>query len=126
MKATLNILMLLLALLPAAPALAHIAESELLAEQVYDGALPTADDKLVMPAIANEKGRIECVELLKGLMAAPRTVFWREGRKLKTNWDSVPPGTAIATFKKGRYPQKGRARGGKHAAIMRYNLNKAK
>ena len=117
MKATLNILMLLLALLPAAPALAHIAESELLAEQVYDGALPTADDKLVMPAIANEKGRIECVELLKGLMAAPRTVFWREGRKLKTNWDSVPPGTAIATFQKGRYPNHAR-RGSKHAAIF--------
>lgn len=87
------------------------------AEQVYDGLLPTEEQKIVMPAVTNERGRIECVTLLKTLMDAPRTAFWREGRKLKTSWSEVKPGTAIATFNKGRYPSKAR-RGSKHAAIF--------
>lgn len=86
-------------------------------EQVYDGLLPTEEQKIIMPAVTNERGRVECVTLLKTLMDAPRTALWREGRKLKTNWSAVKPGTAIATFAKGRYPNKAR-RGNKHAAIF--------
>lgn len=92
--------------------------SDAASEQVYDGALPTESEKIVMPAIKNAKGRAECVQLLKTLMDAPRTTFWREGRKLRASWDQVEPGTAIATFKRGQYPQKSKARGSKHAAIF--------
>lgn len=91
--------------------------SDGVSEQVYDGALPTESEKIVMPAIKNAKGRAECVQLLKTLMDAPRTTLWREGRKLNISWDQVPSGTAIATFKRGQYPQQGRAHG-KHAAIF--------
>ncbi|MES2682739.1 MAG: BPSL0067 family protein [Pseudomonadota bacterium] len=99
-----------------AQANAHLSDGA--SEQIYDGLLPTESEKIVMPAVKNEQGRSECVQLLKALMDAPRTMFWREGRKLKASWDHIKPGTAIATFKKGRYPQKGRGRGGKHAAIF--------
>lgn len=87
-------------------------------EQVYEGLLPTPEQKIVMEAIRNEKGRAECVQLIKALMHAPRTAMWKEGRKLEANWSSVQPGTAIATFKKGRYPQHGKAHGNRHAAIF--------
>lgn len=102
------------------PQMAHAAVhlSDGADEQIYDGLLPTETEKIVMPALKNERGRSECVQLLKTLMDAPRTLFWREGRKLKANWGEIKPGTAIATFKQGRYPQKPLARGGKHAAIF--------
>lgn len=87
-------------------------------EQIYDGVLPTEQQKIVMAAVKDEQGRSECVQLLKALMNAPRTLFWKEGRKLKTSPDQIKPGTAIATFKKGQYPQRGGAHGGKHAAIF--------
>lgn len=96
----------------------HDSASEPLSEQVYEGLLPTPEQPIAFAAIKNEKGRAECVQLLKALMDAPRTLLWKEGRKLKTSWDEVEPGTAIATFKKGRYPQQGRKRGSKHAAIF--------
>lgn len=99
---------------PAAP----VAQRDAASERVYDGVLPTEQEKIVMPAVKDERGRAECVQLLKSLMDAPRTLFWKEGRKLKAGWDSIRPGTAIATFKKGRYPQKGKANGNKHAAIF--------
>ncbi len=100
----------------AASAAAKLSDGS--SEQIYDGLLPTEQEKLVMPVVNDEQGRPECVQLLKSLMNAPRTLFWKEGRKLKTSPDSIQPGTAIATFRKGRYPQKGRARGSKHAAIF--------
>lgn len=87
------------------------------AEQVYGGSLPSEFEKITIPAVENDQGHVECVELLKTLMAAPRTRQWREGRKLKVSWNQVQPGTAIATFKSGQYPQRGR-RGSKHAAIF--------
>lgn len=87
-------------------------------EQVYSGPLPDVISKLTLPAVTNQAGRAECVQLLKGLMAAPHTVHWREGRELQTSWQQVEPGTAIATFKQGRYPQQRLRRGGKHAAIF--------
>lgn len=87
-------------------------------ERIYDGALPTEEQKISLPAATDPQGRTECVQLLKSLMDAPRTQFWKEGRKLKVSWDEVKPGTAIATFKRGRYPQKRLGRGNKHAAIF--------
>ncbi len=95
-----------------------IVQRDAASERVYDGTLPTEEEKIVMPAVKDERGRAECVQLLKALMDAPRTLFWKEGRKLKASWDNIRPGTAIATFKKGRYPQKGKANGNKHAAIF--------
>jgi len=100
------------------PASASAELSDGSKEQIYDGVLPTEEQKIVMAAIKDEKGRSECVQLLKALMNAPRTLFWKEGRKLKASWDQIKPGTAIATFKKGQYPQRGKAHGGKHAAIF--------
>ncbi|MES2885685.1 MAG: BPSL0067 family protein [Pseudomonadota bacterium] len=99
-----------------AQASAHLSDGA--SEQVYDGLLPTESEKIVMPVVRNKRGRSECVQLLKSLMDAPRTLLWREGRKLKASWEEVKPGTAIATFKQGRYPQKSRSRGSKHAAIF--------
>jgi hypothetical protein len=86
-------------------------------ERVYDGPLPSETDKVVMPAVTDAGGRVECVALLKALMDAPRTALWREGRKLLASWSEVKPGTAIATFNHGRYPTKA-SRGSKHAAIF--------
>lgn len=100
------------------PAEEVITARDASSERIYDGMLPTEAEKIVMPAVKDERGRAECVQLLKSLMDAPRTLFWKEGRKLKASWDSIRPGTAIATFKKGRYPQKGNANGNKHAAIF--------
>ncbi len=87
-------------------------------EQIYDGVLPTESEKVVMPAVKDERGRSECVQLLKSLMAAPRTLLWREGRKLKASWENIQSGTAIATFKRGLYPQKSKGHGSTHAAIF--------
>ncbi len=101
-----------------APALASTARTDSSSERIYSGLLPTAQEKISMSAIKDAHGRSECVQLLKALMDAPRTLLWQEGRKLKTSRDSIQPGTAIATFKKGRYPQKGKRRGSKHAAIF--------
>lgn len=97
---------------------AEVAFGDHASERIYDGLLPTVEEKIVMPVMKDENGRAECVQLLKSLMAAPRTLLWKEGRKLKASWDRIQPGTAIATFRKGRYPQKGRGPGNKHAAIF--------
>lgn len=87
-------------------------------ERVYGGLLPSEAQKLVMPAIRDERGRVHCVQLLKALMDAPLTDRWQEGRKLKTSWSQVQPGTAIATFKAGKYPKQLKGSGNKHAAIF--------
>ena len=52
-----------------------------------------------------------CVSLIKKCSAAPQTAFWRAGSKVLGNY--VKPGTVIATFRNGRYPN----RSGYHAAI---------
>ena len=95
-----------------------VQADEAASERVYEGMLPTEEQKIVLPAMPDERGRTECVQLLKTLMDAPRTLLWKEGRKLKASWTALEPGTAIATFKKGQYPQKGKKRGSKHAAIF--------
>ncbi|ADG14775.1 BPSL0067 family protein [Paraburkholderia atlantica] len=67
----------------------------------------------------NAKGHTECVEFIRQTLNAPNTAVWREGMKIVKvapgQTDPVPPGTAIATFVGGRYPQHGST--GKHAAI---------
>lgn len=88
-----------------------------LSERVYHGLLPSEGVPVSYPAFANRRGRTECVELIKGLLGAPATTLWREGRKLKADLWQIQPGTAIATFVNGRYPNWER-RGSKHAAIF--------
>ena len=51
----------------------------------------------------------ECVSLTKMFSGAPCTLCWREGPKVMGN-TNIPPGTAIATFENGRYPQHGKNR----------------
>lgn len=91
--------------------------SGLTPERVYQGLLPAEGTEVAYPGFANSAGRTECVELIKGLLDAPSTRLWQEGRKLKAHADEIQPGTAIATFVNGRYPQT-RRRGNKHAAIF--------
>jgi hypothetical protein len=87
-------------------------------ERIYDGLLPGEGYSVAYPIYANRQGRTECVELIKGLLGAPSTSLWREGRRLKPNADRIEPGTAIATFVNGRYPSHQGRRGSKHAAIF--------
>ena len=93
------------------------AHASLLPERIYDGLLPGEGYTVAYPLFTDGRGRTECVELIKGLLGAPRTALWREGRKLRMNADQIQPGTAIATFVNGRYPNWQR-RGSKHAAIF--------
>lgn len=93
------------------------AHASLLPERIYDGLLPGEGYSVSFPLFTDHRGRSECVELIKGLLGAPRTALWREGRKLKGNAGEIQPGTAIATFVNGRYPNWQR-RGSKHAAIF--------
>jgi len=48
-------------------------------------------------------GDHECVALIRHYTNAPAAASWREGEKVLGN-KSLPPGTAIATFVKGRWP----------------------
>lgn len=93
------------------------SHASLAPERIYDGLLPGEGYTVAFPLFTDDRGRSECVELIKGLLGAPRTALWREGRKLKSNADEIQPGTAIATFVNGRYPNWQR-RGSKHAAIF--------
>ena len=56
-------------------------------------------------------GNGECVDLLKACANTPNTPQWREGESVWGN--SIPTGTAIATFEGSKYPNKT----GYHAAI---------
>ena len=85
-------------------------------ERVYDGLLPGEGYTVTMDSFPDQNGSTECVQLIKSLLDAPRTIFWKEGRKLAEHFPSISPGTAIATFVKGQYPQHGRT--GMHAAIF--------
>lgn len=46
----------------------------------------------------------QCVQLVKVLVGAPSTTQWKPGQKV-TRGAKIPPGTVIATFVDGRYPQ---------------------
>jgi len=62
------------------------------------------------------KGRVvgdgHCVSLIKRCTQAPLTAQWRPGNKVIDS--NILPGTVIATFKNGRYPNVS----GHHAAIF--------
>ncbi|HWZ44658.1 MAG TPA: BPSL0067 family protein [Candidatus Saccharimonadales bacterium] len=64
------------------------------------------------------KGTAQCVQLIKTLVGAPPTSEWREGQKV-TKDANIAPGTVIATFENGRYPQLHgeKATRNQHAAI---------
>lgn len=53
-----------------------------------------------------------CVAFVKAASGAPETSKWKEGTKVKG--EKIAPGTAIATFVGGVYPNAGT---GNHAAI---------
>jgi hypothetical protein len=55
----------------------------------------------------------QCVGLIQWFTKAPKAAAWREGEKVRGNL-SLAKGTAIATFKEGRYPN---AAHGNHAAF---------
>lgn len=55
----------------------------------------------------------ECVSLVRHYAKAPPTRMWREGAKVLGNKD-IQPGTAIATFVNGRWPN---LKHGNHAAF---------
>ncbi len=61
--------------------------------------------------VKKKVGSGECVDLLKACARTPNTYQWRPGQKVFGN--KIPTGTAIATFHRGRYPNKS----GYHAAI---------
>lgn len=79
-----------------------------------------------MPYIAREDyteqtqvaGNGQCVALVRALTSAPPSSTWREGDKLTDLLEGntyIAPGTAIATFFNGRYPNLAH---GNHAAIF--------
>ncbi|WP_147375809.1 BPSL0067 family protein [Noviherbaspirillum cavernae] len=58
-------------------------------------------------------GSHQCVALVQECAKAPHTSLWKEGERVKGSL-VLAPGTAIATFVKGRYPNQAH---GNHAAI---------
>lgn len=58
-------------------------------------------------------GSHQCVALVQDCAKAPHTSLWKDGPKVKGNL-LLKPGTAIATFVKGKYPNQAH---GNHAAI---------
>lgn len=63
----------------------------------------------------------QCVSLIKKCSSAPQTSLWKPGKKvLSLPRGSIKPGSIIATFKNGKYPNKT----GYHAAIyISHNVN---
>ncbi len=59
-------------------------------------------------------GNGDCVALVRTYANMPSHWHWREGEKVLDNRD-IRPGTAIATFVKGRYPNN---ETGQHAAFF--------
>ncbi len=55
----------------------------------------------------------ECVSLVRHYAKAPPTAMWRQGEKVLGN-KNILPGTAIATFVNGRWPN---LKKGNHAAF---------
>lgn len=65
----------------------------------------------ITPYVDRQIGSGECVDLLSACANTPLTKNWRKGGKVMGK--DIPTGTAIATFRRGRYPNKR----GYHAAI---------
>lgn len=59
-------------------------------------------------------GNGDCVALVQHYAKAPHTTLWKQGVAVLDGKD-IAPGTAIATFVKGRYPSKD---SGNHAAFF--------
>jgi len=59
-----------------------------------------------------EVGDGQCVAFVQMAAGAPRTSDWKQGKKVRGN--EIPLGTAIATFKDGKYSNNAT---GNHAAI---------
>lgn len=69
----------------------------------------------VQSIIGDEKvGTTECVALVQKYAGVPHTSVWTPGEKVLDNKD-IRPGTAIATFRNGKYPS---ANSGNHAAFF--------
>ncbi len=75
----------------------------------------TMDQSYVGIGYKNSQGHTECVEFIKQTLDAPITSMWKEGKKVTAGDMTLKPGTAIATFVNGKYPQTGST--GMHAAI---------
>ncbi len=67
--------------------------------------------------IGKSIGDGECVDLIKLCSNAPLTRYWKPGDYVFGS--DIPAGTAIATFRKGKYPN----RSGYHAAIYSHQDN---
>lgn len=66
---------------------------------------------------SSKVGDQNCVALVRFYANAPDHRHWQAGQRVIDN-QNIPPGTAIATFVGGRYPNKAQ---GNHAALfMRY------
>jgi hypothetical protein len=69
-----------------------------------------------IPVSAPVNGNGQCVTLVKALTGAPASSLWHEGAAITPlSAASLLPGTAIATFVNGHYPN---APHGNHAAIF--------
>jgi hypothetical protein len=66
-------------------------------------------------AFPDSNGNTHCVQFIKQTLKAPATRVWKEGKKIVKGDETIPFGTAIATFVDGEYPQTGSTN--KHAAI---------
>lgn len=77
------------------------------------------DREVIGKSFRNAKGNTECVELIKQALGAPPSSQWQEGARVEKlapgQPDPIPPGTPIATFENGKYPQQGDT--GMHAGI---------
>lgn len=58
-------------------------------------------------------GDFECVALVRHYTGAPQAITWKQGEPVLGN-KKILPGTAIATFVKGRWPN---LRKGNHSAL---------
>jgi hypothetical protein len=79
--------------------------------------MPRVDGPYVAANPEAFEGRVvgagQCVDFVKAVAGAPRTVAWRAGAAVRGN-PRIAPGTAIATFERdGSYASKS----GNHAAI---------
>lgn len=70
---------------------------------------PAARELAGKPKVGDQ----ECVALVRHFTHAPNTAAWKQGAKVLGN-RSIPIGTAIATFERGRWPGR---RKGNHSAL---------
>jgi len=90
----------------------------------YGGKYESRSGEYVCRNISPYKGKVigsgECVDLVKRCAGAPHTSQWKPGGKVVGQ--PLTPGTAIATFKRGKYPNKS----GYHAAIYSHQTSEGR